>query len=92
MANREFFYFYTPTWDCPPDGPIKLGNVITSVKRPHRPISCSPPLNESEVFKTAKKTVEYTNEKFRSGKFSILTKFLSVLGLGVDIGAETGNR
>ncbi|ENH75406.1 hypothetical protein FOC1_g10002966 [Fusarium oxysporum f. sp. cubense race 1] len=32
MANRDFFYFYAPTWDYPPEGPIKLGNVISSVK------------------------------------------------------------
>ncbi|RMJ16557.1 hypothetical protein CDV36_003706 [Fusarium kuroshium] len=88
MANRDFFFFYAPTWDYPPDGPIKLGNVITSVKNPHRPLFCSPPPEDSNVFKTEKKSVQYTKEKLRSGKFSILTKFLSVLGFGIDIGAE----
>ncbi|EEU35606.1 uncharacterized protein NECHADRAFT_52455 [Fusarium vanettenii 77-13-4] len=88
MANRDFFYFYAPTWDYPPGGPIKLGNVITSVKNPHRPLFCSPPPEESDVFKTEKKSVQYTKEKLRRGRFSILTKFLSVLGFGIDIGAE----
>ncbi|UPK95689.1 hypothetical protein LCI18_006624 [Fusarium solani-melongenae] len=88
MANRDFFFFYAPTWDYPPGGPIKLGNVITSVKNPHRPLFCSPPPEESDVFRTEKKTVQYTKEKLRRGKFSILTKFLSVLGFGIDIGAE----
>ncbi|KAI8712721.1 hypothetical protein NCS52_01370900 [Fusarium sp. LHS14.1] len=88
MANRDFFYFYAPTWDYPPGGPIKLGNVITSAKNPHRPLFCSPPPEESDVFKTEKKSVQYTKEKLRRGRFSILTKFLSVLGLGIDIGAE----
>ncbi|RSL76624.1 hypothetical protein CEP51_009796 [Fusarium floridanum] len=88
MANRDFFFFYAPTWDYPPDGPIKLGNVITSVKNPHRPLFCSPPPEDSDVFKTEKKSVQYTKEKLRRGKFSILTKFLSVLGFGIDIGAE----
>ncbi|WAO95823.1 Hypothetical protein NCS54_01346700 [Fusarium falciforme] len=88
MANRDFFFFYAPTWDYPPGGPIKLGNVITSVKNPHRPLFCSPPPEESDVFRTEKKSVQYTKEKLRRGKFSILTKFLSVLGFGIDIGAE----
>lgn len=92
MANREFFYFYAPTWDFPPDGPIQLGNVIASVKSPHRPLSCSPPQKVSKVFTTTKKSVQYTKEKFRSGRFSILTKFLSVLGFGVDVGTERSNR
>ncbi|KAF5002041.1 hypothetical protein FGRMN_652 [Fusarium graminum] len=85
MANREHFYFYAPTWDYPPDGPIKLGNIVSSVKKPHLPLNTAPP---SGIFRTEKKSVEYTKEKLRSGRFSILTKFLSVFGLGVDVGAE----
>ncbi|KAJ3958536.1 hypothetical protein N0V92_004864 [Colletotrichum tropicale] len=88
MANREFVFFYAPTWDYPPEGPIKLGNIITSVKKPHLPISCIPPLDEDGVFRTQKRSVKYTKEKMQSGKFSILTKFLSILGFGIDVGAE----
>ncbi|VUC35621.1 unnamed protein product [Clonostachys rosea] len=92
MANPEFFFFYAPTWDYPPGGPIKLGNVITSVKNPHRPLFCSPPPEDSDVFKTEKKSVQYTKEKLRRGKFSILTKFLGILGFGLDIGAELASN
>ncbi|KAL6922972.1 hypothetical protein ACHAPO_011726 [Fusarium lateritium] len=88
MANREFYYFYAPTWDNPPDGPIKLGNVISSVKEPHRPRFYHPPSDDSDITKLEKKSVQYTKEKLKSGRFSILTKFLSVFGFGVDIGAE----
>ncbi|KAF9875113.1 hypothetical protein CkaCkLH20_07379 [Colletotrichum karsti] len=91
MANRDFFFFYAPTWDYPPGGAIRLGNVITSVKKPHRPLFCVPPPGDSDVSTTEKKSVQYTKEKLRSGRFSILTKFLSILGLGVDIGAEIDN-
>lgn len=92
MANREFFFFYPPTWDFPPGGPIKLGNIITSVKKPKRPLSHSPPLEDSDIFKTEKRSVQYTKEKLRRGKFSILTKFFSVLGFSVDVSAEVDNR
>ncbi|KAM0490183.1 hypothetical protein ACHAP8_011810 [Fusarium lateritium] len=88
MANREFYYFYAPTWDNPPNGPIKLGNVISSVKEPHRPRFYYPPTDDSDITKLEKKSVQYTKEKLKSGRFSILTKFLSVFGFGVDIGAE----
>ncbi|TQS33211.1 hypothetical protein Golomagni_06453 [Golovinomyces magnicellulatus] len=91
MANKQLVYFYAPSWDYPPDGPIKLGNVITSVKKPHRPLFCNPPPEDSGIFKTDKSKVQYTKEKLRTGKFSILTKFLSVLGFGVDIGADVDN-
>lgn len=91
MANRDFFFFYAPTWDFPPGGPIKLGNIITSVKKPQRPLSCSPP-SGSDIFATEKRSVQYTKEKLRTGKFSILTKFLSVLGFGIDVGAEIDKR
>ncbi|KAF3019350.1 hypothetical protein E8E14_010666 [Neopestalotiopsis sp. 37M] len=81
MANPQHFYFYAPTWDYPPDGPIKLGNVLTSVGTPQRPLTCVPPGDSDaegdNVFSTKKTDAEYTKEKLRSGKFSILTKFLS---------------
>ncbi|KAH6632372.1 hypothetical protein F5144DRAFT_621182 [Chaetomium tenue] len=92
MANRELLFFYAPAWDFPPDGPIKLGNIITSVKTPHRPLSCSPPPDDSYLFQTEKRSVRYTQEELRSGKFSILTKFLSILGFGIDISAEMNHN
>ncbi|RFN51774.1 hypothetical protein FIE12Z_3977 [Fusarium flagelliforme] len=53
MANREATYFYAPTWDSPPDRPIKVGNVISSVKEPHRPRFYCPPSDESDVSSTS---------------------------------------
>jgi hypothetical protein len=92
MANHEHFYFYAPTWDCPPDGPIKLGNVISSATKhdralAHYPLDSSPGAVQSE-----KRNVQYTSEKLRSGRFSILTKWLSLLGLGIDAGYELSRR
>ena len=91
MANTQPVFFYAPTWDYPVDGPIKLGNVVTSVKTPQRFLHCVAP-EGSDVFSSKKSSVEYTKEKLRSGKFSILTKFLSIFGFGIDVGAESGNR
>jgi len=91
MANNQICFFYAPTWDYPPDGSIQLGNVIASVKNPHAPLHYVPP-DEADMFSTSKHDVQYTKEKLRSGKFSILTKFLSLLGFGADVGAELGSR
>ncbi|CZR48815.1 uncharacterized protein FPRO_03864 [Fusarium proliferatum ET1] len=88
MANPQFYYFYAPTWDYPPEGPIKLGNVITSIKKPHISLANIVPSQDIGVFKTEKKSVQYTQEKLISGSFSILTRFLSILGFGVDVSAE----
>lgn len=92
MANNVFFYYYAPTWDCPPDGPIKLGNVLTSIKKPEQPLYTAPLPTDSEVFSSEKTEVKYSKERLREGKFSILTKFLSILGVGVDVSAGWKNR
>ncbi|KAF8866266.1 hypothetical protein BDZ45DRAFT_640399 [Acephala macrosclerotiorum] len=91
MANQVFYYFYAPTWEYPPAGPIKIGNVITSIKKPEQPLYTAPLPLESEVYLSTKSHVEYSKEKSREGKFSILTKFLSILGFGVGVGADWDN-
>lgn len=87
MANIVFYFFYAPTWDWPPEGPIKLGNVLTSIKKPEQPFYTAPLPSQSEVYSSEKTDVQCSCEKTREGKFSILTKFFSVIGVGVDIGA-----
>ncbi|KAI1658709.1 hypothetical protein F4813DRAFT_388475 [Daldinia decipiens] len=88
MANRTSYFFYAPTWDYPPNGPIKLGNVLTSLKKPERPLCTAAPLADADVFSSEKTQVEFSRDKLNSGQFSILTKFLSFLGVGVDVGVS----
>ncbi|PVH85639.1 hypothetical protein DL98DRAFT_557564 [Cadophora sp. DSE1049] len=91
MANQTFYYFYAPTWDFPPEGPIKLGNVITSIKTPERALFTAPPDLASTTSST-KSSVTFSREKLRSGGFSIVTNFLSVLGLDVTLAANNTNK
>ncbi|KAL7940992.1 hypothetical protein V8C42DRAFT_201576 [Trichoderma barbatum] len=86
MANNQKLFFYAPTWDYPPNGPIQLGNVITSVKRPERPHHRVPPA-DSDVFTTKKTSVEYTDDQLQNKNFSILVKFFSVFGLNIHVSA-----
>jgi hypothetical protein len=92
MANHVYSYFYAPSWDYPPDGPIKVGNVITSILKPEQPLFTAPYPSDGEMLLSEKKVVEYTKEKLRAGKFGILTKFLSILGFGVDFGVDWERR
>lgn len=92
MANKVFYFFYAPTWDWPPEGPIKLGNVLTSIKKPEQPLYTAPLPTASEVFSSEKTAVEYSKEKLTQGGFSVLTKFLSILGVGVDVSAHWQDR
>ncbi|KAI0599833.1 hypothetical protein F4775DRAFT_548460 [Biscogniauxia sp. FL1348] len=91
MANRTPYYFLAPTWDFPPPpaGPIQLGSVITSVKRPEKPLYTAPPPAESEVFSSEQRRFTFSKEKLRAGRFGIFTRFLSmVLGVGLDAGVD----
>jgi len=94
MTNHIPTYFFPPSWDYPPPptGPIKLGNIITSLKRPEQPLYKTPYLSDEEIISSDKKSVEYSKEKLRQGTFSVLTKFLSVLGVGVHVGVEWDRR
>lgn len=92
MANTNFFFYFAPSWDWPPEGPIQLGNVLTTVKRPEQPLYTAPPPTSSQVFLSEKTEVEYSKEKLKAGSFSILTTFLSILGVGVDVSADLENR
>jgi hypothetical protein len=90
MANRTAYFFYAPTWDypAPPLGPIKLGNVITSLDTPELPLYTAVLPDDSGIFALDKTSVEFTREKLREGKFGIVTKFLSIFGFGVDLGGK----
>ncbi|KAL7917440.1 hypothetical protein ACQKWADRAFT_325756 [Trichoderma austrokoningii] len=87
MANITCYYYFTPTWDFPPNGPLQLGNVLMSVKKPERALYTAPLLNATEIITSEKSRVEFSREKLKAGKFSIFTRFINFLGLGVDIAA-----
>lgn len=103
MSNLSKTYFLAPTWDYPPPpvGPIRLGNIIASPLKPIPALYAAPSdaINASqatasghadvgESFSTEKKEVTWSRDKLRAGKFGVWTEFLSVLGLGVDVGVK----
>ncbi|KAL8388759.1 hypothetical protein RB599_010084 [Gaeumannomyces hyphopodioides] len=79
MANRTQFYFYAPTWDIPAEGPIKIGNVLRSIKNPETPLATVVPPSTTPIKKT---DVVISHADLRQGRLTILTRFLDVLKLG----------
>ncbi|KAI0543079.1 hypothetical protein GGR58DRAFT_450638 [Xylaria digitata] len=82
MANTIASYFFAPSWDYPRDGPIKIGNVITSIKQPEQPLY-NAPLPPGGLVSSEKRGVEFSEEKLRGGKFGVWVRFLSVIGIDV---------
>ncbi|KAJ6088425.1 hypothetical protein N7486_009686 [Penicillium sp. IBT 16267x] len=87
MASQTPDFFFASTWDYPPPptGPIQLGNLITSLQKPEQPLFTAALPTESEIFSSDKNDVTFSRERMRAGKFGILTQFLSVLGVGIDV-------
>lgn len=95
MANRIPAYFLAPSWDFPPppSGPIRLGNIITSLKTPERPLHTAQMPADDDVFSSEQLEAVFSTEKLRAGRFEMLTKFMSVIaGIGIDAGVEWEKR
>lgn len=92
MASGVPEYFLPRNWDYPPDGPIRLGNVLSSLKEPHRPLATVKPDADKIIHRT-KTNFNIDTEESQSGGISILTTFLSgLLGLGVDTSIDIEKR
>ncbi|KAM0518965.1 hypothetical protein ACHAPE_003956 [Trichoderma viride] len=91
MANQIAYYYFAPTWDFPPSGPLQLGNVLMSMKKPERALYTAPLPNATEIITSESDKVDFTLEKLKAGKFSILTRFVKFLGLGVEISTSWDN-
>lgn len=107
MSAQCRYYFLAPTWhNHPKSGTLQLGNIMTDLKAPgpERPIYRGPPppppklvdtppdVGSEERTESYQTNYEFSMDKLRGGKFGIWTKFLSVLGLGVDLGYEWDDR
>lgn len=88
MASQISYYYFAPTWDFPPNGPLQLGNVLMSVKKPERALYTAAPPAASEMVTTEKNQVEFSKEKMKAGKFSIFIRFMKFIGLGIKMATD----
>ena len=92
MASTVPEYFLPRNWDYLPGGPIKLGNVLTSLKEPHRPIVTVQP-DADAIVTSSKDLVAIETENAKSGGVTFVTTFLNaLLGAGVDVSTDVEQR
>ena len=91
MSNEIKKYFLAPSWDYTPgDGRIAIGNLITD------PTDAVPPMvsaksgdiDATKVLKSHKTGVEWTRQRQKEKRFGIWTRFLALLGIGVNAGVS----
>ncbi|KAI4121883.1 MAG: hypothetical protein LQ338_006112 [Usnochroma carphineum] len=82
-------YFLAPTRDCPPQGPIKLGNIITSPSKPEEPINPQPNTPTQPVYETYQTNWTAEVSRRKQGKVGLWTMFLQILGIGADADVDT---
>lgn len=75
-------YFLPPNWDYEPTSPIQLGNVIDSLKHPHRPLVRIEP-DAGMVMKSVQHNVTMQSEAAKALGFS-----MDFIGSDVGIGYE----
>ncbi|KAL6720846.1 hypothetical protein ACLMJK_002771 [Lecanora helva] len=85
MAKIGKTYFLAPTRDCPPSGPIALGNIIASPSTPEEALNSSPIEPLPPIHESYKGDWRADLSRYKRGKIGIWTKFLQVLGVGVDV-------
>ncbi|KAF6240480.1 hypothetical protein HO173_001148 [Letharia columbiana] len=81
-------YFMAQTHDCPPSGPIALGNIIALPSLPEEALSSVPALPIRLIQESYQ--TDWTAEvgRRRQGQIGLWTKFLQVLGVGIDFGVD----
>lgn len=96
MGSQPKTYYLAPTRDCPPSGPIALGNVILSPRSPE--VSLCDPKSEflldlvKDSFTTTEIGTSRTVKNERNISPNVFAKFMSFSGIGGDIGYDRGRE
>lgn len=88
MSNRDKYYYPAPTYDIspPPAGLIKLGNIISDPKKPHRPLNRTDRVEPENVDTHHKGGVEVNSNEVHKKSLGVWSTFLAqVLDFGIDI-------
>ncbi|KAJ5101434.1 hypothetical protein NUU61_003656 [Penicillium alfredii] len=76
-----------PNFDCPPQGPVAVGRILTDPFNPESGINASC-LNPPNLLRSEKTGFETLISKESSGKFGLWTQFLSLSPLGGEAGFD----
>lgn len=106
MANMKKTYYFPPTWDVHPQGPLKLGSVLASTKRPLQPLLICPVTDipqptifiagadpaQPQIYSTTRQNISYITSTLRTGSFTLFASFIAaVLGVGPDMSTKLSN-
>lgn len=95
QANSVKRYFLAPTRDCPPDGPIRLGSIISIPALADEPLnSVSFPIDATKMKIYEHNATNYTffKDKRSNGHIGIWASFLSwIFGVGGDAQLSASN-
>lgn len=75
-------YILMPNFDCPPQGPVALGRIITAPFDPESAINATSNLRPAEILRSSKTGFETLIAKESSGKYGLWTQFLGLSILG----------
>ena len=81
-------YFLAPTRDCPPSGPIALGNIIAAPSLPEEALNQRPALPIQSIYESYHTNWTAEVGRRRQGKIGLWTKFLQGLGVGIDLSVK----
>ncbi|KAF2492478.1 hypothetical protein BU16DRAFT_564930 [Lophium mytilinum] len=93
-AGQKPCYFLAPTRTCPPEGPIRLGSIISSPSLPDEPINTMPlPLEASAIHTHNQTNWTSCHAKTKSGRIGVWGSFLQfVVGAGGDVSVGWKNE
>ncbi|TKX27432.1 hypothetical protein C1H76_0269 [Elsinoe australis] len=80
-------YFLAPTRDCPPDGPIVIGNIVDRVSEPEQPINGNAPpafSGNNKLWQKVDGNWKREDSKSKARNASFFTSFSQALGIGSD--------
>lgn len=78
------YYFLAPTRNSPPNGPIRIGNIIDNVSEPERPINDSAPpafTDKNQLYESTNLNWQSSRSNPKTRKAGLWTSFLAALGI-----------
>lgn len=85
MAATDPEYFFPPNWEYFPGGPIRIGNVITSRKKPHDPLVSVKPEGGTVVTVSKTSTQLESDKKSSRGASVEAMPFSGLVGIGMSV-------
>ena len=85
-------YLLAPTRESPPDGPIALGNIISSPFRPEDRLNSKLNTHDLPIYESYQTNFSLEMGKRKAGRLGLWTIFLQSVGIGINLGGTFANE